>query len=335
MTVPFAAFEEISSAALMLLAILFNLLFCSTTRVARLFSLPMSLASGLIATLERRYNRPHATEAMRLADSLSIAILLAVLGFLIGLGAEVLIKRAPYGWIPVAMIIGTLLGPRALLERTRLLIASTARSEDEARVTLTYLTGRDASRLDRSCIAAAGIESVAMSLTQSVIAPIALYLIAGLPALLPFKLLDTASIMIDERSDNARSFGSAPRNFAGLVLWPLSWLTALLIAMASFLLPRCRAWQALRSLFRRERYAWPTFSAPVRALAHGLGVALGGSVCIGRFERPGDRLNASGRPPETKDLAQSRYLAMLCLLMTLAVLIGLAAIGYVHPIRFI
>lgn len=330
-TLPLA---HLSAPAIVLLAILFNLLFCSTTRIARIFSLPQTFASSMIATLEARYNRPHATDSMRRWDSLSIAVLLILTGLMLGLGADLVLRELPYAWLLIAMIIGTILSVRVALERNRVLRAALDRSEDEARSTLTYLTGRDATRLDQTGITAAGIESLAMAMVQGLLAPLFWFLIGGLPALFIFKLLDTASIMIDERSDNARSFGSSPRLLAGLLLLPVAWLSGPLISLGSLIVRGASCLSMVKAMIGPERYAFKTFSAPVRTLAFGLDVTLGGPICVGSYERAGDLINAKGKEAGKQDLLRARRLYLGLLLLTTLLLAALAYAAREYPIRF-
>jgi len=327
---PFAAFAP---ATVLLIAIVMNLLLCSASRVGAIFSLPTRLAGRLIATLESRYNTPHATDAMRRADSISVAVILVLVAAASGLGLGYLFEHLPYSWVPEAMLIATLLSLRPHLERLRFLERAIMSDLDEARATLTLMTGRDASRLDRAGIAAAAVESVATALPQGLLAPLLWYILGGLPALLAYKIIDTASMMIDERAENARSFGHAPRAISAVLLAPASALAGLLILLATTIHPQAHLRTTLAALHRRGRYAWPIFSIPVAAFAGALDIRLGGNVCIGHFERAGDYLGSAKSPPNARHLSPARSLFLLSAGFTILLLVTAAATGVAHPIK--
>lgn len=317
----------------LLLAVILNLLLCSAGRVGAMFALPNALAARLITALEGRYNTPHATDAMRRADSISVAVVLLLIGTGAGLGAGYLFERIPYSWTVEAMVIATMINVRPHLERIGILARAAAGALDEARATLTMVTGRDSRRMDRSGIAAAAIESTAMAIPQGMLAPLIWYWLGGLPGLFAFKIIDTASVMIDERAENARSFGHAPRRLSALFIAPASVLSAPLILLACLLLPKARPARAAAALWRSGRYAWPVFSLPVAALAAALSVRLGGDVCIGNFERSGDLFGPAHRPPQPEDVARARGVFMLSVMTTVLALAGLAALGLSHPVK--
>ncbi len=317
---------DISPPSILLAALALNLVLCSAGRLSSVFAWPATMAGRLIQTFEARYNRPHATDAMRRADSVSIAIVLVILALGVGLGFHVLLRGFPYGWLVEAAFISILLNIRPHLERMRILAHAARDGGEEARATLSLLTSRDACDGDVASICTAGIESAAMVLTQGLMGPVLWYLIGGLPALLVFKMIDTASTMIDERSENARSFGWAPRCLSALLLFPASILAAPIVVIAALLVPGAHA--RIRGVFsgRRGRYAWPVFTPVIAAFAAVLGVRLGGPVCIGSFRRAGTFFGPD-RKATLGDLWRARSLfiaAGLVVAALLALLPGLA-----------
>ncbi len=326
---------DVSPPSILLAALALNLLLCSAGRVSSVFAWPATMAGRLIQTLEARYNRPHATDAMRRADSVSIAIVLIIIALGTGIGLALLFRSFPYSWVVEAALISMLLNIRPHLERMRILARAARGGGEEARATLSLLTSRDACDGEVASICTAGIESTATVLAQGVIGPVLWYLIGGLPALLVFKIIDTASTMIDERSENARSFGWAPRCLSALLLFPGSLLAAPIVVLAALLVPGAHA--RVRGMFprRKARYAWPVFTPVVAAFAEVLGVRLGGPVCIGSFRRAG-ALFGPERAATLGDLWRARSLfvgAGLVVATLLALLAGFAsdAAGFLDP----
>ncbi|RMD87221.1 MAG: hypothetical protein D6807_08295 [Alphaproteobacteria bacterium] len=309
---------DVSATATLLLALALNLALCSASRVSALFAWPATGAARLIRTLEARYNRPHATEKMRRADSVSVAIVLLLAGLGFGVGLSLFLRGIPYGWIVAAAFIAMLLNLRPQLERMRIL-ANAVRdgSPEEARATLGLITGRDACEEGASGICKAAIESTAMALAQGVVGPLLWYLVGDLPGLFAFRIIDTASVMIDERSENARSFGWAPRCLDAILLYPAVAIAALFARLAAVLVPGARLRASPVLALRGARYAWPVFSAVIAAFADGLAVRLGGPVCVGAFHREGDSFGPS-RDAGLADLARARSLFLAATLLIAA-----------------
>ena len=67
---------------------------------------------------------------------------------------------------------------------------------DEGRAGLTSLCSRDPSRLDRAQLVAATIESVAENASDSFVAPLFYYVIAGVPGALAYRAINTLDAMI-------------------------------------------------------------------------------------------------------------------------------------------
>lgn len=334
MSQPDVPLAFLSPMTVLLIAVALNVLLCSAGRVGAVFALPTALAGRLINTLESRYNTAHATEAMRRADSISVAVILMLVGAAAGLGAGYLFEHLPYSWIPESMVIAAFLVLRPHVERLAVVGRAIAGDLDEARATLTLITGRDTERLDRSGLAAAAIESSAMALSQGILAPFLWYALGGLPALFAYKIVDTASIMIDERAENARSFGHAPRAISAVFIAPAAVLSGLFVPIAALLHPRASFPSALRVLMQGGRYAWPAFSIPVAAFAGALSTRLGGNVQIGSFERAGDEIGAQDAPPpEPEMLSDSRTLFLISAGVAVLVLTALAAGGVSHPFK--
>ncbi|GER06450.1 hypothetical protein JCM17843_07600 [Kordiimonadales bacterium JCM 17843] len=292
-----------------LIAILANLTLCSSSRISRFFSRPLVLAGRMINMIERRYNHPSVNEGARRIDSISIAVFLLIFGFLCGLGLSLLLQQIPFGWIIDAMLIAAVLGLRPMLERMRLITRSLESSLEEGRATITLITGRDTANLDKHGLSAAAIESIAMGFSQGFIAPLLWYALGGLPALFAFKLIDTASIMIDERSDHARSFGFALRYGSAIFLAPAIFLSLPFLFLGSLITRGTGLARGLHMACARKRYAWPTFSLSVALFSGFLGTRLGGPVCIGSYQRTGDIFGEDMPSPSISSINQAHKLA--------------------------
>lgn len=164
---------------ILLVAIVVHLALFSSARLRGLFFLPVSLASDLILVFDQRYNRSHGTRRSRRKDSYSIAAFLVILGLITGLGLTALAHIIPYGRILEILVLASIIGIRPLMNRTRLMLRSLYESKEEARATLTLLTGRITSDMDTQAMAATGIETVGLWFVQWVVAPTFWYMLGA------------------------------------------------------------------------------------------------------------------------------------------------------------
>jgi adenosylcobinamide-phosphate synthase len=174
----------------------------------------------------------------------------------------------------------------------------------EARERLTHLVGRDTSSLDESEVVRAVVESVAENTSDAVVAPLLLGAVAGIPALLGYRAVNTLDAMVGHRSARYEQFGWAAARLDDLLNLPGSRLTALLAAVLG---PDPR--EAVTT-WRRDAAGHPSPNAgPVEAsFAGALGVRLGGT------NQYGDRTEhrhplGTGRPCERQDIMRAVHLA--------------------------
>ena len=133
------------------------------------------------------------------------------------------------------------------------------------------IVGRDTSAMDASAVARGAIESAAENLSDGVIAPAFWFLIAGLPGLLVYKIVNTADSMIGYRTPRHEAFGYGAAKLDDVLNLIPARLTAILIAAPAGAL---RAWAAIGSDARKHRS--PNAGWPEAAMARALDIALSG-----------------------------------------------------------
>ncbi len=195
----------------------------------------------------------------------------------------------------------------------------------EARQRLTHLVGRETSTLTTDEIARAVVESVAENTLDAVVAPLVLGAVAGVPALLGYRAVNTLDAMVGHRSERYTDFGWASARLDDLLNLPGARVTALLAALlGSDTGGTLRAW-------RRDAPGHPSPNAgPVEAaFAGALGLRLGGTNHYG--ERTEHRpVMGSGAAPTTADVFPALDLARRVGLAALAVAV-LVALGTGRP----
>lgn len=222
---------------------------------------PAVLMGRLVGALDKALNTGATKKAKGV---LAIAILVAAgiaLGKLLSLGGPIVI-------IPTAAI---LLAQRSLVEHVQAVAKGLEKDLPAGRYAVSMIVSRDTKDMDESQIARSAIESGAENISDGVIAPAFWFLVAGLPGLITYKMVNTADSMIGYRTDQYRDFGwAAARLDDGLNLLPAR-LTALICAVLRWQLPN---WHAIVADARKHRS--PNAGWPEAAMSRVLGVSLSG-----------------------------------------------------------
>lgn len=266
------------AVTLTLLALLIEAMAGYPDRLVRSIGHPVIWMGGLIAGLERRWNRETMAPALRRRFGTVAVVLLvgivAVAAFIIERGLLIL----PFGLIGVGVIASTLIAQRSLHQH----VARVADALDNAglasgREAVSHIVSRDTNALDEAGVARAAIESLAENFSDGVVAPVLWMIIAGLPGAAIYKAVNTADSMIGHRTARFQAFGWAAARFDDLLNLPASRLSALLIiaaAAATKGTSASAAWRAVRRDARHHRS--PNAGYPEAAIAGALGLALAG-----------------------------------------------------------
>ncbi len=222
---------------------------------------PAVLMGRLIGWADETFN---AGDGRKMKGAVVIAVLLV--GALV-LG-EVL---ADLPFVVEVVVIGILLAQKSLVTHVQDVADALRIGLGDGRQAVARIVGRDVAALDHSGVARSAIESAAENLSDGVVAPIFWYVIAGLPGLIAYKVLNTADSMIGYRTERHEEFGWAAARLDDLANWIPARLTALILwALAGAPV----AWGALRQDAAHHRS--PNAGWPEAAMAFALNVALSG-----------------------------------------------------------
>ena len=181
---------------------------------------PAVLMGRLIAIADKHLNQGNH----RRAKGIALTVALVALGALLGLA---LTRLGPIAEILIAAI---LLAQRSLIDHVMEVARALRRSLPEGRKAVSMIVGRDPEQLDQPAVARAAIESAAENFSDGVIAPAFWFLVAGLPGILIYKLINTADSMIGHRSPRYEHFGWAAARLDDVLNYVPARLTALLMA---------------------------------------------------------------------------------------------------------
>lgn len=233
----------------------------------------------------------------------------------------------PQPWWLAGLLAGVLLKPllawRMLKDEVLAVEAALQQSLDAGRERLSWLVSRDTARLDAGTVRESAIETLAENLSDSVIAPLFWFAVAGLPGAAVYRLANTADAMWGY--PGWRGEGDRRRHWQWAGKWAaraddaLNWIPARLTAMLLALAAGGVDWRQLR----RNARATPSPNGgwPMGAMAQALGV---------RLSKPGVYvLNGQGQVPQARHLQTAVKLAskLLAMLVALA-LAALAAMAW-------
>jgi adenosylcobinamide-phosphate synthase len=166
---------------------------------------------------------------------------------------------------------------------------------EEGRRRLSWLCSRDASALDASQLSAGAVESLAENLSDSFVAPLFWFLVAGVPGALAYRMVNTLDAMVGYRGKYEWLGKASARLDDGLNLVPARLTTLALGLVAPFRGGNLRG--GLRAWWRhRGRTESPNAGWPMAAMAGLLGV---------RLEKPAHYALGDGREPEPADIGRA------------------------------
>ena len=308
---------SLADAGILLLAIGFDL---ALGDPPNRYHLVAWMGKGIAAA---RYRAPRGKTWILLAYGTWVELggiaVVAAAGFAIEHG----LQRLPWllAWLIEAWILKLTLSVRGLARAAQQVQQALESGKlSQARQLLGWhLVSRNTSRLESAQVAAAAIESVAENTADGIVAPLLYYALAGLPAALVYRFINTADAMLGYREAELAWLGKVPARLDDCMNFVPARLTALLMLLAA-LLGRADARQAWRVWCRDARLtASPNAGQPMSAMAGALGTEL---EKVGHY-----RLGAGLLPPTASDIARAVRLMYGTTVLATALLAGLALVG--------
>ncbi|MGB0659530.1 MAG: adenosylcobinamide-phosphate synthase CbiB [Mangrovicoccus sp.] len=268
---------------------------------------PAVLMGRLVAFLDRKLNHQTAGKLAGLAAvSVLIAVVLAIAG---------LVSALPYAQIWTVILASILLAQRSLVQHVRAVAEGLDISLSEGRSKVGQIVGRDTRDMTQADVARAAIESAAENLSDGVVAPVFWFLLAGLPGILVYKVINTADSMIGYRTPKYANFGWAAARLDDVLNWIPARLTGLLIAGIH---GQLRNWPAISAEAKLQRS--PNAGWPEAAMARVLNVALSGPRSYHGQRRDFPYVHESGKKQigaaEIHQAATVLWRIWACLLVT-------------------
>jgi adenosylcobinamide-phosphate synthase len=247
----------------LLLGLALDALIGDPARLYRRVPHPVALIGRAVSALERRWLDPDAPPHVLRRRGLLLGLAIVAASALAGLGLQWLCLQAPYGWLPLGLLMSSLLAQRGLWEHVAAVAAGLCDGLAQGRAAVARIVGRDPEQLDAPAVARAAIESTAENFSDGTVAPLLWGALLGLPGMLAYKAINTADSMIGHRSPRYIDFGRFAARLDDAASWLPARLAALLILAAASLAPGtapAAGWRAMRrdaALHRSVNAGWP------------------------------------------------------------------------------
>lgn len=272
---------------------------------------PAVLMGRLIGWGDAQFNTGPSRKTKGILMVMGLVYLAGVLGWILsGLGPLVDI-----------VITAILLAQKSLVEHVRAVADGLRLSLPQGRRSVAMIVSRDTADMPADSVARSAIESAAENLSDGVIAPAFWFLVAGLPGLLIYKIINTADSMIGYRTPRHADFGWAAARLDDVLNLIPARLTALMIALPGGVMSQWRAIAGDAALHRSPNAGWPE-----AAMARSIDVALAGPRAYDGQMQQFAWVNSAGKRaigPAAIDAALTRLWQAWGVMLGLCVLVAL------------
>jgi len=284
------------------------------------FPHPIKYIGKLIKILEI-FGRKHikGNKIMKLYGGVVVLIVTSI-SFLIPFFILKTVKNDPVLFHTInVLLIWTTLAARCLhSEAKKVYTALADKCIAEARIKLSYIVGRDTSKLNEGEIIRAAVETVAENTSDGVIAPLIFALIGGAPLAMSYKAINTMDSMLGYMNEKYRFIGFFSAKTDDVFNFIPARVTGVLLSIVAPI-KRGNVVKSLKIMWRdRKNHKSPNCAYPEAAVAGALKIQLGGTnVYFGQvLIKPtiGDKL---------KDLSKEHILATIQLMYGAEVLLVL------------
>ena len=287
---------------------------------------PVVLMGKVIAHGERLLRSGNARSDFLAGMTLSLFVV--TLSAAVTLGLVALFNSLPpwLSFTAIATLASTTVATRGLLDAVKLIEAPLrAGNLAVAREKLAHIVGRETADLNQDKVLRAGLESLAESTCDGVVAPLFYLFLGGVPLAMAYKAASTLDSMIGYRTERYLYFGKFAARLDDVLNFVPARLTALFIVGAALAL-RLDPLRALRTLWRdHANHLSPNAGYPEAALAGAFGIRLGGpSIYFGKeVYKPymGDDL----KPVGIEMLKEGRALCLVTVILSLVTFALLSA----------
>ena len=263
---------------ILLVAVLLDSIIGDPDFVWRKIKHPVTWMSNLLMIGERCLNnRDHEALILKISGLIWI-ITCCFICFIVANTIQNLTFTADASGLLLAIIISIFLAYRSLLDHVKSVNKSILTSNSvRMRAELSKIVGRETKYLDEKSITRATIETLAENFSDGFVAPVFWFLIAGLPGIVVYKMINTADSMIGNKTERFIYFGWASAKIDDAANYIPARITAIIFSLAALVIMKKNGIKGLKVAFRDSGlHASPNAGWPEASMAGILGVKLGG-----------------------------------------------------------
>ena len=306
----------------MLVALTIEAVLSWPDRLYRRIGHPVTWAGALIRWADLTLNRE--SHPFWLRRTLGVGVCLGITAVAWGLAAWVVaaLPKGSLGAILTGVLAWPLVATRSLYDHVARVMRPLAQGDlAGARAAVAMIVGRDPMTLDQAGVARAGLESLAESASDGVVAPVFWGVVFGLPGIAAYKAINTMDSMIGHLSPRHKAFGWAAARLDDLVNLIPARLTALLFVIAAG-----KHWRRALAVTWADagHHRSPNAGWPEAALAGALGIRLSGPRVYDGEVTQEPWVNFTGRDPSVAEMQQGLRLFVLAILALCGILLGVA-----------
>jgi len=201
--------------------------------------------------------------------------------------------------IPDSLIVFQSLAFRDLVKHVSAIQSALEEDGLEAgRKRVSWIVGRDTERMDENAVCRAAIESGAENLNDAVIAPGFWFMLLGPAGMLFFRICNTLDAMVGHRNERFEKVGKVSARMDDL----LNIIPARLCSILTLSMHQWPRWWSLK----KDASLHPSFNSgwTEAAMAHRLGVVIGGEMWEKGVKVQTEEMNAGARQPFPKDIGR-------------------------------
>jgi adenosylcobinamide-phosphate synthase len=233
--------------------------------------------------LTRRLNRRQRNPATKLIRGSLYALLVLLGGLGIGAAVAVVVRSLAFGWVLalLVLLLAIELGRPVARARqvARALAGAEGRERDPAGRTLPVFRADGlppSQTADMYLVARGAVEHVAGRFGEGVAAPLFWFVLLGFPGLIACRAVGRAAHAAPEQHADSAQFGMPVARLNEALTWLPVRLAAVLLGLASALVPRAGVAAAFAAAFGQPRHGLGGLAWPIAAVAGALGLSLGG-----------------------------------------------------------
>ena len=240
---------------MLVLALLLDALFGEPRWLWSKLPHPAVIMGQAIRALDHHWNTGHH---QKIKGAAAVAALVTAAG-LVGWGLSL------FGPVASILCAAILLAQKSLIAHVRAVADGLRQSKLSGRAAVAMIVSRDTRDMTSSDISRAAIESLSENFSDGVIAPAFWFLVAGLPGIAIYKVVNTADSMIGYRTPRHEAFGWAAARLDDVMNWVPARLSAGLIAAVGGGLRQAHVIAVDAAQHRSPNAGWPE-SATARCL---------------------------------------------------------------------